>query len=312
MIWKVISSIVIFLMFVFSFAFMIENLPRDPVELKVNYVEPESVEIINYGAVPVFAESLRFNHNFISYFIESDCDEDRRGMMIESLGIFSDEVGIVSFFEGDETSDIKVGCSDEFIELGDNLFAAGEGGPSRIINTSGFKVIEEGKVLLYNGNDCDYPIVALHELGHVFGFSHSDDPKNIMYNTSDCEQRMSEDMVDLMVDLYSIEALADIKIESVDGIVKGRDLDFNISILNEGLLDVVEIDLTIFADGDVVDVVELGEIGIGYGRTLRVENMNMPKSSVDVLEFVVDYGDTLREIRKDNNIVEMIVDSNKT
>ena len=310
--------IMIFLMFIFSFAFVIENLPKEPVELKVNYLEPESLDFIEYGAVPIFAEDMRFNHNLISYSIEEECDSSRKGYMIEAFNIFADAVKVVSFYEVEENSDIKVGCSDEFIEIGDNLFAAGEGGPSRIINTSGFKVIEEGKVLLYNtlsghknlragGKDCDYPVVALHELGHVFGFDHSDDPKNIMYDTLDCGQRMSDDMVELMVELYSIEALADARIESIDGIVRGRYLDFNISILNEGLVGIGEIDLTILADGEEVDVIELGELEIGYGRTLRVENMKLPRSSVEVVEFILDSSDRVRELDERNNVVSMTV-----
>jgi hypothetical protein len=305
-------ALLAFLLFVFSFAFMIESLPKEPVELRLNSFEPESLELIEYGATPVFAENLRFNHNLISYFIENYCDGERRNNMITAFDIFSKEVGVVSFFEGKSSSDIRIGCSDEFVELGENLFAAGEGGPSRIINTSGFKVIEEGMILLYEAEDCDYPIVELHELGHVFGFDHSKDPKNIMYNVSDCDQRMSKDMVDLMKELYLIEALPDARIENVDGIVKGRYLDFNISILNEGLLSIEGIDLTILADGEEVDVVNLGELGVGYGRTLRVENMKLPGSNIESLEFIVDEAELIREIREDNNIVEMVVEPNKT
>lgn len=310
MIWKMAGVLVTFMLLIFSFSLLLDNLPREPVELTVNYLEPESLEIVEYGAVPIFAENMRFNHNLISYSIHEGCDELRRGDMVAAFNIFSDEVKIVSFYESfmdsAEGADIKIVCSDEFVELGEHLFAAGEGGPSRIINTSGFKVIEEGKVILYNGADCDYPIVALHELGHVFGFDHSSDPKNIMYNTSNCGQRMSDDMVEVMVELYSVEALSDARIESVEGVVRGRYLDFNISVLNEGLVGIDSIDLTILADGEEVDVVDLGKIEIGYGRILRVENMRLPRG-VESVEFVVDAGDLVRELREDNNVVEMIV-----
>ena len=294
-----------FILVVFSFSFILENLPREPVELKTNYLEPVSNEFVEYGAVPIFAENLRFSHNLISYTIDEGCDQGRRDDMIAAFNIFSNKVKIVSFFEdGTANADIKVGCSNEFIELSDELFAAGEGGPSRIINTSGFKVIEEGKIILYNGEDCRYPIVALHELLHVFGFDHSLDPRNIMYNTSSCDQRMSDDMVDVMVELYSIEALADALIESVEGVVHGRYLDFNISVLNEGLIGIDEIMLTILGDNETIDVVSLGEIGVGYGRTLRVENMRI-KSGVEEVEFVLDAEGLIREISKENNRVVM-------
>ncbi len=307
MVWKVASVIVMFMLLVLSFSFVLQNLPREPVELKTNYLEPERVSNVDYGAVPIFAEDMRFNHNLISYTIDEGCDKIRRDNMLAAFNIFSSEIGIVSFFEGRAMdADIKVGCSNEFVELSEELFAAGEGGPSKIINTSGFKVVEEGKITLYNGEDCRYPIVALHELCHVFGFDHSPDPENIMYNISSCDQRMSDDMTELMVKLYSVEALADARIEKVEGVVHGGYLDFNISILNEGLVGISNIDLTILADGEEVDSVDLGEIDIGYGRTLKVENMRID-SGVSKVKFVMDGENKVRELNEENNVVEMSV-----
>lgn len=304
MILKVLSVMLIILMFAFSFAFVLENLDIEPVELKKNYLEPETLEFVDYGAVPVFSENLRFNHNLISYSIGASCDEERRSDMVAAFNIFSDEVKVVSFYETDLDGDIKVLCSNEYVGLGKELFAAGEGGPSRIVNTSGFRVIEEGKVTLYNSEDCGYPIVALHELLHVFGFDHSRDPNNIMFNVSACDQRMSEDMISLMVDLYSVEALADLKIGSVDAVIHGRYLDFNVSVLNEGLVGVKKTDLAVFVDGREVDVFDLGEIEIGYGRTLKIENMRIGIGAEEV-RFVVDEDDLVRELSEENNEVLM-------
>lgn len=306
MAWKVVGVILVFLMFVFSFAFVFENLYRSPVELRANYLEPEEGSIVEYGAVPVFAENMRFSRNLISYSIEEDCDRGRRDRILAAFDIFSREVGVVSFFRGGMDSDIKVGCSEDFVELEGDLFAVGEGGPSRIINTSGFRVIEEGKILLYKGGDCDYPIVALHELCHVFGFDHSSDHRNIMFNISGCDQRMSDDMVDLMVELYSVEALPDVLIESVEGVLHGRYLNFNISILNEGLVGVDSVDLTILSGDEEIGVFGLGEIGVGYGRILRIENM-MIGFGVEEVEFVLDASDVVRELDEGNNVVEMSV-----
>lgn len=296
------SVVLVFLLLIFSFAFVIENTFRGNVKLTTNYVEPEKVAIIDYGAVPVFEENLRFNHNLISYSIDEGCDSERRGDMRSAFNIFSSKVKIVSFYEVEADGDIMIGCSNEFIELSDRLFAAGEGGPSRIINTSGFKLIEEGKVILYNGRDCDYPIVALHELGHVFGFDHSADPNNIMFNVSDCGQRMSDDMIELMVQLYSIEALADARISNLDAVLHGAYLDFNISVLNEGLVDIDGFDLDIVADGDVVESLDLGRLEVGFGRTLKVQNMRVGWG-VEEVGFVLDPSDKVRELNEGNNAV---------
>ena len=323
MVFKVIVTILVFLMLIFGFSMVFQNLPIGDVKLKLNYLNPETPllaengsiiqNLVRYGAVPVFAKNLRFNHNLLSYSIGEGCDISHRNDMVAAFNIFSSEVKIVSFYEKLGDSDINVECSDEYIELGKDLFAAGEGGPSKIINTSGFKIIEKGKVILYNGGDCDYPIVALHELGHVFGFGHSPDPKNIMFNVSGCDQRMSDDMVDIITELYSIEPLSDAKIDSVSGSVMGNYLNFNISVLNEGLIGIDNISLTVFSstkdnssEWEVVDNVRLGEIGIGYGRTLRLENMKLPRN-VKRIKFAVDADNVVRELDEDNNVVEMRV-----
>ena len=296
------SVVLVFLLLIFSFAFVIENTFRGNVKLTTNYVEPEKVAIIDYGAVPVFGENLRFNHNLISYSIDEGCDSERRGDMRSAFNIFSSKVKIVSFYEVEADGDIMIGCSNEFIELSDRLFAAGEGGPSRIINTSGFKLIEEGKVILYNGRDCDYPFVALHGVVHVVGFDHSADPNNIMFNVSDCGQRMSDDMIELMVQLYSIEALADARISNLDAVLHGAYLDFNISVLNEGLVDIDGFDLDIVADGDVVESLDLGRLEVGFGRTLKVQNMRVGWG-VEEVGFVLDPSDKVRELNEGNNAV---------
>jgi hypothetical protein len=306
MILRVIVALLVFLILLSSLVFVLEGLPGEPVKLKVNYLEPESLDLVEYSAVPIFAENMRFNHNLISYFIDSNCDKSRRDDMAAAFNIFSDKVKIISFYEGGIGSDIKISCSNEFVELGEDLFAAGEGGPSRIINTSGFKVIEEGTILLYAETDCGYPTIALHELCHVFGFDHSPDPNNIMFNTSGCGQRMSDDMIELMQELYSIEPLPDARVESVSGVISGRYLDFNISILNEGLIRISSISLTILADGETADVFDLNEFNIGYGRTLKVLNMRLPRN-VEKLQFVVDIEDLVKELNEENNIAELIV-----
>jgi len=309
MLGKIIAVVVVLAMLVFSLGFLYQSLPRKPVAFKMGDVVPKPVELIDYGAVPVFSENLRFNHNRISYHIEADCAGPRREAMIEAFALFAGKMKVISFYEDGDDSDIYVGCSDDYIPIGERLFAAGEGGPSRIINTSVFKTIEEGKISLYDDPRCDYPIVEIHELGHVFGFDHSTDPNNVMYNVSNCNQRISNDMVELINDLYSIEPLAEASIKDAIAVKRGKYLDFNITVLNEGLIGIDDIDLTIIADGEVVKIMDIGEIDIGYGRTLRATNVVLPSRNVEVIDFIVDDANDVRELNEGNNEVQMIVTS---
>ena len=307
MIGKLIVVIVVLVMLVFSLGFFYQSMPKAPVELTASEVIPEPIALVDYGAVPVFSENLRFNHNIISYFIEDGCVGPRREAMLSAFALFAKKMVIVSFYEVDADADIDVSCSDNYIPIGEHLFAAGEGGPSRIINTSNFKTIEKGKILLYEDPRCNSPIVEIHELGHVFGFDHSADPKNIMYNISNCEQEISDDMIKLINDLYSIEALPDAVLANVQAVKRGRYLDFNVTVLNEGLVGIDEIDLAIVVGDEVVQIMEMGEIGIGYGRTLKATNVKLPSSGVDSVDFVVDRDDNVRELNEGNNALQMIV-----
>ncbi|MCH7850684.1 MAG: matrixin family metalloprotease [Nanoarchaeota archaeon] len=289
-----------------SAGFLYQSVPIESIVMKLNSDDPKAVSIVNYGTTPVFAKNLRFNHNDISYFIDPMCSELRRSFMEEAFDIFEEEMKIISFHESNQDADISIGCSEDYIDLGERLFAAGEGGPSRIINTSQFKTIQKGKISLYRDPQCSYPIVEVHEIGHVFGFGHINNKDSIMYNVSNCNQRITPDMIDIIRNLYSIEALPDAVIDELTASKKGRYLDFNITILNEGLIGIDNISLTILAEGKIVQTISLDSIGIGYGRTLRATNVKLPSASVDKIEFVVDYNNRVREFDETNNLAEMI------
>jgi hypothetical protein len=309
MVKKIISVVLMLSAMIFLLGFIYMNFPQEPVEMILNTVLPKQTINITYNDTPVFMENLRFNHNNISYFIEEDCSKIRRDSMVEAFVIFENEMELISFYKikNKSNADISVGCSDNYIELSDNLFIAGEGGPSRIINTSIFKMIEKGKISLYKDPRCDYPIVGLHELLHVFGFDHSKNPKSIMYNVSKCNQRITEDMIDLIDELYSIEPLADAFIENLTVIKKGRYLDFNVTVSNDGLIGVNSINLTIFAEGREFNVIELGELNIGYSRVLKVTNNKLPSKSVENIKFVLDVDDNIRELNEENNFMQMTI-----
>ncbi len=230
--------------------------------------------------------------------------------MLEAFEIFSNKMGIISFYQGaDRNADILVGCSNDYIEVGENLFAAGEGGPSRIINSSWFKVIEKGKISLYNDPQCDYPIVEVHELLHVFGFDHVSNPKSAMYNTSSCDQRITPDMISIINKLYSIEPLPDATVGKLCVIKRGKYLDFNITVLNNGLIDIENIFLDIVAEGKKVKQIDLDDIKIGSGRTLVVTNLKLPSVNIEVIDFVLDRDDIVAELDENNNLVQMTLQS---
>ncbi len=276
--------------------------------MKVVDEAPKPLEIINYGTTPVFSQNLRFNHNNISYFIEPSCSNIRASAMREAFQIFQEKMEIISFYEtANKEADILIGCSDDFIELEENLFVAGEGGPSEIINTTNFKIIKEGKISLYKDPRCERPVVEIHELSHVFGFDHTPNTKSIMYNTSNCDQEITQDMVDLIQKLYSIKPLPDARISELSSIKRGRYLDFNITISNDGLTEMEDLSLTLITNGKEIETINIDYIGCGYINSLQATNVRLPSTNIDTIDFVLDYKSEIEELNEDNNAITMTI-----
>lgn len=309
MIAKLMAIAFLLVMIAFSLNYIYQNTPGNPIELTPNKVDP-SLSLGLTSSAPLFAENLRFNHNKISYSISPLCTKSRRDSMLKAFQIFSDATQMISFYSADESSaDILVGCSNEFLEVNNGYFIAGEGGPSTIINTSGFKVIEKGKILLYKDEKCDYPVVEVHELGHVFGFDHTPNEESVMNSFSDCDQRITSEMVEVIKELYSIKPLPDARITEISATKRGRYVDFNITIINEGLEKIDNMDLIILSvkENEKSEVINLGDIGIGYGRTIRATNIKIASRETQEIKFILDPDNKVEELRKDNNDLTLVV-----
>jgi hypothetical protein len=308
MIGKVFALVIALMLLVFSLGYLYQVMPGEPVVLETIPIDGGSEIVFDYGATPVFSENLRFDHNLISYYIESDCPAERRRRMIGAFAIFQEEMESVSFYErSKEEADILIGCSQDYIKTGEDVFIAGEGGPSRYLNTDNFDIILEGKVLLYRDSECEYPVVEVHELLHVFGFNHINNPKSLMYNVSACDQRFTPDMAELIKSLYAVEPLPDFYLSNVSGTRKGKYLDFELTVKNGGLIGSDKAMLDVVASGKVVDSFEVNAISVGSGRVLRVTNAQLPSRSISEVSFIIDRDNKIREVKEDNNEAKLVV-----
>jgi hypothetical protein len=305
---KVFALVIALMLLIFSLGYLYRVMPGEPVVLETIPVKGGTDTVFDYGATPVFSENLRFDHNLISYFIEPDCPAERQRRMVGAFTIFQEEMKVVSFYERPkDVADILIGCSQNYLKSGEDVFIAGEGGPSKYLNTSDFDIILEGKVLLYRDSECEYPVVEIHELLHVFGFNHINNPKSLMHNISACDQRITPDMTELIQSLYAVEPLPDFYFSNVSATKKGRYLDFELTVKNGGIVDSGGTMLDVVTDGAVVDSFEIKAISIGSGRILKVTNAKLPSRSVEEIKFVVDPDDTIDEIKEDNNEVQLVV-----
>jgi len=263
---------------------------------------------VNQSGNMQFYQNMRYSDSEISYMI-SDCPLQKKNDMERAFEIISNRS--VLKFESVDYGDTLKGTSELFVtcdsknKIEDGLFIAGEGGPVNITKGDNFNVILKGKVLLIKDSKCENPNVAVHELLHTLGFNHSDNENNIMYPISKCKQTIGEDIFALINQLYSTPSEPDLVLKNVSAVMRGKYLDVNMSIKNNGLRDSREAEVLIYADDELVKEIKLDAMKIGYGRIISLSNLWVSQINVKRLDFTIDSG--FAELEKNNNRISLEV-----
>jgi hypothetical protein len=251
------------------------------------------------GKTMQFYPNMRFSNSEISYRI-SDCSLQKQNDM-ESAFSMIEEITPLVFYPLHSHEEIYITCQDKNI-INNGMFIAGEGGPTNITIAGEFNVITHGEIMLIRESVCQNPNVAMHELFHVLGFDHSENPENIMYSISDCEQTIGEDMIDLINTLYSVPSKPDLVFGDASAIMSGRLLNINISVRNAGLSDADSSTITIYANGKVVKEIDLVPISVGSG-IMTTGNIFISQINVNEIELVIN--NNFSEMSKDNNKIKL-------
>src|SRR3989344_2062880 len=278
-----------------------DNLPRKAVPFAA--VEPfvnKSLPV-NYSKSIQFYPNMRFRNERISYGFEERCNLEKRDNVISALALLENETRL-SFYEASDNPEINIACSKLPPESkNEGHFIAGEGGPTEIINGSAYAIILFGKISLYRNETCDNPNIALHEILHVLGFDHNDNPLSILYPTLDCKQKLDDYMIDEIERVYSAQTLPDLTINKIEGNKSGKYASFEIVIENMGLADAVNSSVSLFADGRFVRDFALDTIPLGARKILTVSNINIGRRT-EALSFEVDANNRITELQEDNNV----------
>jgi len=309
MIKKTILLIFLIALLGFTAWFVYQNLPGEPKEFEIQKTKtPKAIESKESSAL-LFYPNIRFQDPEISYYVDESCSEKRQEKMLQAFTILQKRVSVLSFYpDSKQEADILITCSQEETQIKQDYFIAGEGGPTKIINTSLYHVILNGKILLYRESTCkEFPVVEVHELLHVFGFDHSNDPRNIMYNFSSCDQDIGLEIIETLNSLYSQKPLPDLYIEDIEATKKGRYLDFNIRVRNQGLINVENATLSLFSEDKEIDKFYLDEIGFGAGKIFSAWNIKLPSRNTNKITFSIDKENLVKEINEKNNIIELSV-----
>lgn len=253
--------------------------------------------IIGGNADMQYYPNMRFASKEISYRI-FNCPLQKEDDMQSAFEIMSN-VTSLKFNPVQNNEKILVTCEEKERYDEGGLFIAGEGGPTNITMARNFNVILGGEISLIKKSDCPKPNVAIHELLHVLGFRHSNNPNNILYNITNCDQTLSNDVINLINEVYSVPSYPDLILENVSGMMNGRFLDINLSVINGGLNDAKESKVLIYAEDKIVEEIELPSLKIGSGRLIYTKNIWIPQ--LNVKELMVIINSDFDEITKENN-----------
>lgn len=266
------------------------NFYSTPEEFDVSYIH----ENFNNESALQFFPNMRFKSNEISYFISEDCPQDKRERMLQAFSYLENET-ILRFHES-LLSQISVTCNPA-LETG-GLFIAGEGGPTKIIISPRFNVIEEGEIVLLSSS-CGFN-VELHELFHVLGFNHSGSPDDIMYNVSSCPQTVSKNLLAEISRVYSFPSMPDLYFENVSSLKKGNYLSLNFTVKNQGITSSENFTVTAKI-GSQQETFDFEGVTPGAGRIFSVSNIRVPLSSDEIIIQIQDSED----LDYENNIATL-------
>ncbi|MEM4182023.1 MAG: matrixin family metalloprotease [Candidatus Pacearchaeota archaeon] len=287
-----------------------------PIEEKSFFIisEKKEIEVNASSYLKQFVQNMRFSKNNLSYYFYEDCLEDNMNRMKNSFDIIQNETEIISFYEiKDNSADILVFCSDKLIEKeseeNKRTFIAGEGGPSKFLNLTPYPLILQGEIKLYSKEkieDCNYPIVELHELLHVFGYEHFKEEKSVLYPYLKCNQRLDKEIISDLKNIYSVSPKAELFFVNSSAIKKGAYLDFSVEVKNTGIIEAKNVSLFINDEKDEIKVYSLGDISSGYTKSLEVQNLFLKNPKTKSISFRI-FSFT-KEYSYENNIVKMSIE----
>jgi hypothetical protein len=249
----------------------------------------------------MFYPGIRFPENKISYKI-IDCPIQKQDEMQNAIQFLEGQT-ILEFYKTESNEQITITC-DSKERLDGKFFIAGEGGPTNATKIDHKYIIFNSKVLLIENSKCESPNIAIHELLHAIGLTHSKNRNNILYNISKCSQQIGDDTTDLINKVYSIPSLPDISIENASASINGDMLNLNITIRNLGYQPALPSTLLIFSQtNEQIKKFPLEIISIGYGTTITIQNIQLKNTNINKL--ILEIATPQDELDKGNNKIEI-------
>ncbi len=290
----------------FTSYFFMKNLPFETfrTEEYSSYVSNISSNSMLFASAQ-FYPNMRFSKKEISYQIEDFCDSKKEGEIQEAFSLLEEKTSL-RFYPVQNNPEIEIACSEQAPqeEITNNQFyIAGEGGPTEARNLSTGYLIMKGKVSLFKDEKCKETKLALHEILHVLGFDHNNNPKSIMYPITNCDQTIDQSIIDDINKLYLQESFPDLAILRVEANKSFYGASFKVAVINLGFVDAKESKIEIYAGSNKIANYSLGTLQPGMTSTLEVQNLRAAKSAKS-LKFFTSYAKA-DELSLNNNQAEI-------
>lgn len=283
-----------------------------PAEEQILNIQPQSKlpTVTAPSTLTQFVQNMRFAKNNLGYFFYPGCSPEKINRINGAFELIETKTKIISFIEKTnfQEADIKILCSEVQKEVKPNQFIAGEGGPDEFLNLSLYPLILSGEVLLYDTlykDKCEYPLVELHEILHVFGFDHIDDKNSVLYPYYSCNQQLDNSIVNELIRLYSITPQAELHFVNASASKNGIYLDFTLPIENRGLIEARNVLINLFSGGKQITQFEMENIAPGSTKKITIQNQLLPSRSTSEITFEIT-SETPEYFPEDNQITAKI------
>ncbi len=251
---------------------------------------------VRWGSMPVTVYFDSASGQGVPFFSGDTVDAARAAL----LQWEQETGGIIRFKEVPSAAEAQV-----LVHWADKLegeHTLGLGGPT-VVDTGRYNVTVKGEVTLASMDTfCLNTVVALHELGHVLGFDHPDDPASFLYRTADCDQGFTPQVAEALRELYKDPARAELELTGANVSASGRFLTANLTVLNSGLVGSAETGIELSAERRVafVDLPALDP-----GTLYRIQLTAGTPASLEGLVVRLDANSTVDELDEGNNVVPL-------
>ena len=279
-----------------------------------NFTSSFYSNLIHYAntSYPLLFSNIRWNHMPLKVYIDLESaaglirfsQEDVNDFRTAMINWEDETDGTISFIEtGDEeNADITIEWARRLDDVG-SIKTVGEGGPV-VVNTGLFNLTVAGKITLVPGDaSCKNVNIGMHELGHVLGLDHTDDPEDVMYPFESCSVKISAVAIQTIKELYEVQPNPDLLFVNATATRSGAIVNLETVIKNQGILNSTNTSILLKVDDTEIEGIPLRPIPPGGSLIFRQAFRIYKK--FDIMTLAIDPDGLIEELDKSNNQITL-------